>query len=381
MSDKLLSAIVFFIFSLPVLMLLWTALICYRAWRYAGNRETMRRVGVAVLAMILCDGLAFSALPRLDLSFGPANFLWGVMVIVRVEMALGIAIVWRRVLRAKLARVVIPIWVLNLALLAGEVYGMYIEPFNLGVTQVSLSLPASIDPAPIHIVQLADLHVERTTKRERAMLAMVEQLKPDLILMTGDYLNLSYIGDATARRDARDILSQLHAPYGVYAVRGTVDNDDDVQALFGGLDNITMLQDQMAQLDIAGQKIYLVGVSDLEPERDRASLRALISRLPPGAFSILMYHNPDLIETASELGVNIYLAGHTHGGQVRLPWYGAIMTSSRYGKRYEAGLYQVGPTRLYVSRGIGMEGMIMPRVRFLCPPEIVELSLTSQGGQ
>jgi predicted MPP superfamily phosphohydrolase len=89
----------------------------------------------------------------------------------------------------------------------------------------------------------------------------------------------------------------------------------------------------------------------------------------------LLYHTPDLIETASELGVDLYLAGHTHGGQVRLPWLGAIFTASRYGKRYEMGSYRVGRTQLYVSRGIGMEGLGTPRVRFLCPPEIVELEL------
>jgi predicted MPP superfamily phosphohydrolase len=61
---------------------------------------------------------------------------------------------------------------------------------------------------------------------------------------------------------------------------------------------------------------------------------------------------------------------------VRLPWFGAILTASKYGKRYEAGLYQVGATQLYVSRGLGMEGLGAPRVRFLCPPEIVVLELS-----
>ena len=90
-----------------------------------------------------------------------------------------------------------------------------------------------------------------------------------------------------------------------------------------------------------------------------------------------MYHTPDLVETAAELGVDFYLAGHTHGGQIRLPWLGALMTAPKYGKQYEAGLYRIASTQLYVSRGIGMEGLGMPRVRFLCPPEIVELWLTS----
>jgi predicted MPP superfamily phosphohydrolase len=75
--------------------------------------------------------------------------------------------------------------------------------------------------------------------------------------------------------------------------------------------------------------------------------------------------------------VDLYLAGHTHGGQIRLPLFGAVFTASAYGKRYEQGHYSVGDTTLYVSRGIGMEGMGAPRARFLCPPEIVVVNLGS----
>ena len=76
---------------------------------------------------------------------------------------------------------------------------------------------------------------------------------------------------------------------------------------------------------------------------------------------------PEMVQA----GVNLHLAGHTHGGQIRLPFYGALLTSSLYGKRYEMGHYQEGNTHLYVARGVGVEGMGAPRARFLCPPEIV----------
>jgi hypothetical protein len=69
--------------------------------------------------------------------------------------------------------------------------------------------------------------------------------------------------------------------------------------------------------------------------------------------------------------VDLYLCGHTHGGQVRMPWYGAVLTSSSLGKRYEMGEYVEQNTRLYISRGIGLEGLSAPRLRLLCPPEIV----------
>lgn len=98
-------------------------------------------------------------------------------------------------------------------------------------------------------------------------------------------------------------------------------------------------------------------------------------QLPPDAFTILLYHRPDLIEAAAQAGVSLQLSGHTHGGQMRLPGWGALVTGSSFYKKYEMGRYQVGSTTLYVSRGVGMEGRGMPRARFLCPPEMVEVRL------
>ena len=90
---------------------------------------------------------------------------------------------------------------------------------------------------------------------------------------------------------------------------------------------------------------------------------------------------PDLAPEAAAAGVDLQLSGHTHGGQIRMPVYGALITSSIYGKRFEMGYYPVEssgrerPMTLYVSRGIGLEGGIAPRARFLSPPEIILWSL------
>lgn len=97
---------------------------------------------------------------------------------------------------------------------------------------------------------------------------------------------------------------------------------------------------------------------------------ASVPNNPSTPFTLLLYHSPDLMPEAARAGVDLFLAGHTHGGQIRLPLIGALVTSSIYWKRYEMGLYTEGHTRLYVSRGIGMEGLGAPRARFLCPPEI-----------
>ena len=100
-------------------------------------------------------------------------------------------------------------------------------------------------------------------------------------------------------------------------------------------------------------------------------LRSARAETEDRRFAILLYHTPDLAPEAAEAGVDLLLCGHTHGGQVRLPLYGAVVTSSLYGKAFEIGRRQIGGLTLYVTRGLGMEGSGAPRVRFLCPPEVV----------
>jgi hypothetical protein len=94
---------------------------------------------------------------------------------------------------------------------------------------------------------------------------------------------------------------------------------------------------------------------------------------------ILLYHSPELMPLVQQYPVDLYLCGHTHGGQVRFPFYGALITSSSLGKRYEMGPYVEQGTTLYISRGIGLEGLSAPRIRLLCPPEIILFTLSGKS--
>jgi uncharacterized protein len=257
---------------------------------------------------------------------------------------------------------------------------------RLAVCFLYRTLPPGCDPPgdacprgagthSLRILQISDLHVEYTTRRELELVKQVRDLEPDIIVLTGDYLNLSNLADAQSLEDVRSLLSQLDAPGGVYAVNGSVDDAAHMQAIFAGLDQITVLDDRAISLHYEGWDLYLVGVTDSITAADKGDLRSLMSQAPPTASSLLLYHTPDLIQSAAQYGVDFYLAGHTHGGQVRLPFYGAIITFSDFGKQYEQGLYHLASTTLYVSRGIGMEGSFAPRMRFLCPPELVLLEL------
>ena len=358
--------------------------------------DRYRRAALAALALAcfgLVDWALLAALPRLDLSFGPLTFpliaITGVRLAVFTILALPL-ILWSsssrtgckqpEVTRKLLNLGLVCLWLANLALLAVEVDGLYIEPFDIHTTELRLAGPTKASGEPLRIVHLTDLHIERITRRELDLIERVKALQPDLILLTGDYANVDYLDDARTLRDTRSVLAQLSAPYGVYAVIGSVDGPHVMEKVFTGLP-ITVLEDQVHPLQIGGQEIDLIGVSNFGPTRDGQILSALMEQVPQQAYSILLYHTPDLIEVADRLQIDLYLAGHTHGGQVRLPLWGAIITMSAFGKQYESGLYRLNPTTLYVSRGIGLEGLSLPRARFLCPPELVVIDLGSEASR
>ncbi|MEP7357526.1 MAG: hypothetical protein ABI847_09835, partial [Anaerolineales bacterium] len=142
-----------------------------------------------------------------------------------------------------------------------------------------------------------------------------------------------------------------------------------------GMDNIRLLKDEVVSLTHTDQRFDLVGLTCThKPFVDGPKLQALLARSRPAGespFTILLYHTPDLAPEAAEAGMDLQLSGHTHGGQVRLPGYGALFAGSLYGKRFESGRMAVGQMVLYVTRGIGMEGKGAPRVRFLTPPEVI----------
>ena len=253
-------------------------------------------------------------------------------------------------------------------------YGLYIEPFRLSVTELHLPAAQFYPDRALRILQISDLHVERLTSREREVIRQAAALRPDLIVLTGDYLNLDYNTDPLAIRDARTVFASLHAPLGVYAIQGTfpVDQPETMHTLFDGL-AIRVLDGKAVELALPLAGLSVLGVA--VGAGDAELLKRSAAALAPDSYKLLLYHTPDLIHSACAAGMDLYLAGHTHAGQIRLPFFGAIVTASRYWKRYEAGRYRVGKTTLYVSRGIGMEGSHMPRIRFLAPPELVLIHL------
>ena len=377
--------------SLAVAFLISVTAFAYYTFRQIGAAQPgrLRLAGLAALIMFaggLLDWALLASLPRLGLSFGGlSRGLIGVTFLRLVALVIvAIALVGTNLIMRAAGQPVsssglmslglVSLCAANLLILGLEVYGLYIEPFDLHTTQVTLTGPYKPNGEPLRILQISDPHVERTSPRERKLIKTVQSLQPDLILLTGDYANLDYLEDPITWKDTRALLAQLSAPYGVFAVIGSVDTPQLVQAVFKDLP-IQVLDDELVSLEIGDQVVTLIGISNINRNRDAEAFARVSVHAPQNTYRILLYHTPDLIELADQAGIDLYLAGHTHGGQVRLPFYGAVITMSAFGKRFESGLYQLNPSTLYVSRGIGMEGMGLPRVRFLCPPEIVLFEL------
>lgn len=317
-------------------------------------------LGLAMAAFLLGDWALLAALPRHGRSFGPARPTTLLLAFMRLPFAL---LVWPLALLAQAIGTLL------------VVYGFWIEPHRLGVTRQTLRTAKLRPGHPLRLLHLGDLHAEiGFTRREQQVIDQVRACQPDLIVFSGDLINLSYLEDPRAWAVAQRVLRELSAPLGVFAVSGSpaVDQPHIVTQVLGGLPNIRWLQDEMVTLEHAAGNINVAGLHCThKPFVDGPRLATLLGESPRDMFTLLAYHTPDLAPEADEAGVDLQLSGHTHGGQVRLPVYGALYAASLYGKRYEMGRRQEGDLTLYVTRGIGLEGKAAPRVRVLCPPEIV----------
>jgi predicted MPP superfamily phosphohydrolase len=312
-------------------------------------------------------------------SFGPVGSQLLIKTVPRVGVALFSAlVVWT------FDSSTVGLWTLVLLQLGGSLiylWGTLYEASALTMTQQAIQSPhLSPYAPPIRLLHLSDLHVERLTRREAHLLELVEQVQPDIIVITGDYLNLSYVDDPIARAEVRKVLARLEAPYGVYATLGSplVDPRNTTPSLFDGL-NIRLLRDEVAVLNFAdGRTLSLLGLEcEHDFESDASVFQKLVTMAPVDSVRVLLYHSPELMPLVQQHPIDLYLCGHTHGGQIRLPFYGAVITSSVTGKQYEMGPYIEQNTMLYVSRGIGLEGMSAPRMRLLCPPEIVSFTFAA----
>jgi predicted MPP superfamily phosphohydrolase len=258
---------------------------------------------------------------------------------------------------------------------AWTVHDVRTERFHPRVSRRRLpvhGLPPALDG--LRLALLSDLHAGWCAPWEMsqhaAALAMAE--KPDLIFLLGDYVS-DPVG--TVVEPLREFCSALRAPHGVWAVLGNHDwmlrrRQVVTQCLADS--GATLLRNSSRRLTIRGEEVWLVGLDD--PVLQHENFELALRHVPSGAFTLLLAHTPDIIYEAIMLGFRAVFAGHTHGGQVVIPFYGPPIVPSRYGKRFASGAFDVKGTAMYVTRGIGA---VPPLVRFNCPPEVSILTLTT----
>jgi len=255
-------------------------------------------------------------------------------------------------------------------------WATFIEPNRLVVRHETIQIanwPTQMSGLKIAVI--SDIHAGGWAIDEQKLKLIVQrtnELQPDLILIAGDYMTSDgWMKHRVKPEVFAAILKDFRAPFGVYSVLGNHDWWWDGRSVRSGLEanGIKVLEDEVAQLNVRGMSLWLVGLADLWTRPQHVT--ETIAKVPEGETIIALTHNPDIFPKLPQR-VQLLIAGHTHGGQVRFPIIGTVIQPSDYGQKYVRGHVFENGHHLFVTSGIGTS--ILP-VRFCVPPEIVLLTL------
>ena len=257
------------------------------------------------------------------------------------------------------------------AAIAGIGYSTLIEPERLSLERVVTrlaGLPTALEGLRIAVLGDFHLHPFTTIGHVQDAVRLANSLRVDLVVLLGDYV------DATvdAIYELAPELSRLNGRLGVFGVLGNHDHWKGAKLVQSVLQEsgIPILRNSGVAIRVGGRELFLAGLDSAWsgfPTLDTA-----LAGRRTGVSTVLLIHEPDYADTAAADGrIALQLSGHSHGGQVRLPFIGALRLPS-WGRRYDQGLYRVGEMALYTNRGIGL---VHTPVRFNCPPEVTEITL------
>jgi uncharacterized protein len=262
----------------------------------------------------------------------------------------------------------------------GYLYANRIEPSLLDIQELQIKhplIPNSFDG--IKMIQFSDTHLgfQYNLHQFNQLVNKINSLKPDIILFTGDLMDEP--NQYTEINKLMPILKKLQAPLGKYCIFGNHDHGgygSDIYRNIMETTDFSVLLNDSAPIKLSdGSIIYLLGIDDAMLGNPNISLT--LKNVPKNSFKILLSHAPDLAETASLYPVQWQLSGHSHGGQIKIPFLGALVTPP-FGKIYPEGLYSIGehnPLSLYVNRGIGTTRLPF---RFMSKPELTVFTLKSE---
>jgi predicted MPP superfamily phosphohydrolase len=220
------------------------------------------------------------------------------------------------------------------------------------------------------IAQLSDIHISTFMPADeiRRCVAMANELKTDLVVLTGDYLSW----DPAAQGDVVQVLAGLRAPYGVFGCLGNHESitqtEESITRLFAA-EGIRILRQERAPIQLRGETLNLIGVDDSQPD-----INGIKHLVMPDTVNILLVHSVGRadFERAAEFGIDLTLMGHTHGGQLSLEFLQRGLSFARLETPYVSGRYEISGSQLYVNRGIGTT--VIP-IRLGARPEITVFEL------
>lgn len=260
---------------------------------------------------------------------------------------------------------------------------LLVEPDRIVTAEHELSFeswPAS--SPPLRVVHVSDLQTVGECEREHEAARRINELEPDLIVVTGDYAAGPFKDPEPAIAAARAFFAALKRPrLGIVVVPGHAEPESIRERIFADFDLIYLANDGVElAVDgpgaVDGRTLRVFGSRTLEMGFD---LARFVPRRGPGLVTVFASHEPDVCWNLLDIGVDLHLCGHTHGGQIVLPFFGPPMTLSQLPNRYARGLHEFGDHWMNVNPGLGMEGNHAPRIRFLCPPQIDLLVLRGGG--
>ncbi len=238
------------------------------------------------------------------------------------------------------------------------------------VKNISLSfanLPPEFDG--FQILQLSDFHIEGTPGLAEALNSQLAGLRPDVCVLTGDYRFEDHGPTQAIYPLMRSVLSNIRSRFGIYGVLG---NHDIAEIAFRLEDlGVRMLINEAVEIADGVASFWLLGVDDPFDYRCH-DLDQALAPVPEGSFRVLLSHAPEIYREAAQAGIDLYLSGHTHGGQIRVPVWGALRQNAACPRAYAYGSWRHGNMQGYTSAGVGCSSL---PVRFGCPPEIVLLEL------
>jgi predicted MPP superfamily phosphohydrolase len=248
--------------------------------------------------------------------------------------------------------------------------GAHNDLYDIEVTkhEVLVSrLPESFDG--YRIAFLTDTHVASFVRRDFYAEIVKQTMKfdPDLILFGGDFVH--WQKDIALMAEV--LMSELRARDGVYAVLGNHDYWANADAVIATLTarGVRFIHNRSVPLRRGRDRIMLLGIDEIY--RGKPDVDAAFAAVDPGVPRIGLSHHPDVIDMLEGRHLDLLLCGHTHGGQIRFPFFGSVVVPSKHEARYASGFHRVEDVLLYVSRGIGA----IPPVRILCKPEVATFTL------